>query len=70
MSKIPKYILKALEQRKKYANEFVKYDSIVSNFCQKNNIETEYVNLHVGCVCEPDVAYIYTLEAIEKSMNS
>lgn len=69
MKKVPKYILKALEQRRKHANEFVKYDSIISKFCDKHNINTEYTNLHAGCIGEPDVAERITLEDIESQLN-
>jgi hypothetical protein len=40
-NQIPKYILDALDKRQKYAEEFLKYDLIISNYCLKNNIDTE-----------------------------
>jgi hypothetical protein len=69
MNNIPKYILNALEQRRKHANEFVKYDSVISNFCEKYSINTQYTNLHAGCIGEPDVAKRMTLEDIESQLK-
>jgi hypothetical protein len=69
MQNAPKYILNALEQRRKHADEFIKYDSIISKFCDKNGINTEYVNLHAGCIGESDTAKRITLEDIESQLG-
>lgn len=66
---IPKYILKAIDLRRRHANKFLKYDSIVSHYCNENKIETEMVNCHAQCIGEPDGAYSTTVEDIRKHFD-
>jgi hypothetical protein len=68
-NQIPKYILDALDKRQKYAEEFLKYDLIISNYCLKNNIDTEYVNASAICIGEPDAAKRATIEDIQNQLN-
>lgn len=66
---IPKYILKAIDMRRRHANKFLEYDNIVSDYCNKNKIETEMVNCHAQCIGEPDNAYYVVVEDIGKHSN-
>lgn len=52
--KIPKYIDEALKKRAKAANEFVKYDIIVSEWCVKHNVQSEDINGAVDSVVNAD----------------
>jgi len=66
---IPKYILVALDRRRKAALAFQTQDYIVSTYCQKHEIDTEFIYSHAECIVEPDGAYEHTLTDIRKHFN-
>lgn len=65
--KVPKYIEAAIISRRKAAENFIKFDSIVTKFCEKHGIECEYNQLSCMAICEPDNSVKYTIRAIEEA---
>ncbi len=63
--KIPKYIYRAIMLRAKYAKLYNYYDYIVSDYCDKHNIECEFTHGHVETVVHPKEAAEETLQIIE-----
>lgn len=68
--KVPKYILDALEKRQKYAELFMKYDSIVTKYCINNSIESESINGSYLCITEPAAFKESTLKDIQEQLNN
>lgn len=62
--KVPKYVIQALDRRKKAANAFVSADAIISEFIDKNGIDCEYTHLHCESLCNAHLANNETIEAI------
>lgn len=68
--KVPKYILEALEKRQKYAELFMKYDGIITNYCINNSIESESINGSYLCITEPDTFKESTFKDIQEQLNN
>lgn len=65
--KCPKYIEKAIERRRKLAEDLSSVDLMISRWCEENEVETEMVHLHVAIICEPSNAARIILEDIENA---
>ena len=76
MAKIPKYVLRAISARSRAAEQFLKYEGIISNWCDKKGImhDVEYILSHIVTLAEPWVAEIETpkqiIAALEKRENN
>ena len=67
--KVPKYIRNAIRLREQAAYTLIKYDSLITKFLDKHDINCEYRDLHVGIVTEPSQVVISTLSSIEKHID-
>ena len=52
--KIPKYIEEALKMRIKAANDFNKYDYIVSHWCIEHNVTSEDICGAIDSIVNPE----------------
>lgn len=65
--KCPEYIRYALQQRAKAADRFIHYDTIISDYVQKHDIDAEEYDYGTGCesLCNPWPSAYRILQAIE-----
>ena len=47
---IPQYIRDAIKRRTESAYKYFTYDRIISEWCEKNNVDTEFINGHVETI--------------------
>lgn len=76
MNKIPKYVLKLLDKRRKAVQQFLQASSAVDDYCQKIGItpmsdlfEDACLLTDVRILGEGDSAYTLTLKAIEEQLR-
>ncbi len=74
MNKVPKYVLKLLERRRKLALELTTVCCRVDNYCEKIGVDMidgckNSVLTDVTIYCEPWNAYHNTLDAIEEALE-
>ena len=55
MSKVPKYIIDNIIQRRKYQARANKLTIAIDEYLKKNNIDFEYVCSHIALFCEPEM---------------
>ena len=55
MSKVPKYIIDNIIQRRKYQAKANKLTIEIDGYLKKNNIDFEYVCSHIALFCEPEM---------------
>lgn len=55
MSKVPKYIIDKIIQRRKYQARANKLTIEIDDYLKKNKIDFEYVCSHIALFCEPEM---------------
>lgn len=65
----PYYIQDAVRKRARAAASFLKNDLIITEYCEKNNLNVEYIGGRVETIMEYEKAAEITLEEIEAELH-
>lgn len=67
---IPQYIRDAIKRRTESAYKYFTYDRIISEWCEKNNVDTEFINGHVETISNFNSNFfIQDIEECLKNLN-
>ncbi|WP_113675781.1 hypothetical protein [Vallitalea guaymasensis] len=66
---IPKYILQAIDKRRKYGEMAMQQDDIISEFCLKSGIKSDHLFGSFMILTEPHGFQKDTIKEIEEQLN-
>lgn len=65
--KCPSYIKLAIQRRRKAARQFLINDTIITAWCEKNGVKTEYIGGNIECIADPELSAEQILKDIENA---
>lgn len=71
MPQIPKYVLQAIETRRKAAYMFLSADNVINKYCDREGIlnEVNYILTAAETLCEPDAGAEGCIEQINAALQ-
>lgn len=65
--KCPKYIKEAIMRRANAAQSFIINDIVITKWCDKNEVDTEYIAGYIDCIMNPYESARFILEDIKRA---